>query len=55
MLPWLAPIMGNPFVRGAVTGIGIVTLSAGLRELVSVLFARPVTPAATPDDRGRLL
>jgi len=47
--------MVNPYVRGAVTGIGIVTLAAGLRDLASVLFARTVEPAATPDDPRRLL
>ena len=54
MLPWLAPIMANPYVRGAVTGIGIVTLGAGLRDLASVLFARTAEPTPTPDDPRRL-
>jgi hypothetical protein len=47
--------MANPFVRGAVTGIGIVTLAAGIRDLASVFLARPVAPAASPDDPGRVL
>jgi hypothetical protein len=48
LLPWLVPVMGNPFVRGAVTGIGLITLAAGLRDLGSVFLARPIGPA--PDD-----
>jgi hypothetical protein len=51
ILPWLGPVMGNPFVRGAVTGIGIITLAAGLRDLASVFLARVAGPA--PDDPGR--
>jgi hypothetical protein len=47
--------MADPFVRGAVTGIGLVTLGAGVRDLVSVFFARPATPAPSPDDPSRLL
>jgi hypothetical protein len=44
LLPWLGPIMANPFVRGAVTGIGIITLVAGLRDLTSVFVARVAGP-----------
>jgi hypothetical protein len=51
VLPWLGPVMGNPFVRGAVTGIGLITLAAGLRDLASVFLARVVGPA--PDDPSR--
>ncbi|HUL73204.1 MAG TPA: hypothetical protein VLT86_08880 [Vicinamibacterales bacterium] len=54
-LPWLAPVMGDPFVRGAVTGIGLVTLGAGVRDLASVFLARPpATPAGSTDDAGRV-
>ncbi|MFI5177178.1 MAG: hypothetical protein ACHQO8_01355 [Vicinamibacterales bacterium] len=52
-LPWLAPVIGNPFVRGAVTGIGLVTFGAGVRDLVSVFFAGPAEPARSTDDAGR--
>lgn len=48
VLPWLGPVMGNAYVRGAVTGIGIITLAAGLRDLASVFLARVAGPA--PDD-----
>jgi hypothetical protein len=37
-LPGLRPIMTNNFVRGAVTGLGVVNLVAGIAEL-SLLFA----------------
>jgi hypothetical protein len=47
--------MGNPFVRGAVTGIGLVTLAAGVRDLTSVFLAgRPPAPARSTDDAGRV-
>ena len=36
--PRLQPIMTNNFVRGAVTGLGVVNLIAGLADL-SLLFA----------------
>lgn len=39
-------IMLNPFVRGAVTGVGMVTIAAGVRELFG-LFASP-PPPSTP-------
>jgi hypothetical protein len=52
MWPWLAPIIANAFVRGAVTGIGLVTLAAGLRDFVAVVFAR--RSALPTDDDPRL-
>ena len=47
--PWLSVYMFNPYVRGAVTGIGVITMIAGIRELISAFSARrqpasPVTP-----------
>jgi hypothetical protein len=52
-MPWLGAVMNDPFVRGAVTGVGLVTFAAGLRDLASVFFARrPVVPTA-PDDLSR--
>lgn len=32
-LPFMAEWLGSAFVRGAVTGIGIITAAAGLAEL----------------------
>ena len=37
---WLGTWMANPYVRGAVTGVGLVTTLAGLRELSGVILAR---------------
>ncbi|RPJ59855.1 MAG: hypothetical protein EHM24_27580 [Acidobacteria bacterium] len=31
--PALAAVAGNPFVRGAVTGLGVVNVCAGLADL----------------------
>jgi hypothetical protein len=37
---WLGAWMANPYVRGAVTGVGLVTALAGLRDLSGVILAR---------------
>lgn len=39
-IAWLGVWMANAFVRGAVTGVGIVTTVAGLRDLSGVILAR---------------
>jgi hypothetical protein len=38
--PLLGHVMANAYVRGAVTGIGLVTAAAGLRDLVGAIFGR---------------
>ena len=40
LLPALGAVMANAFVRGAVSGVGVITIAAGLRDLISTLFAR---------------
>ena len=49
--PWLGNWMASPYVRGAVTGIGIVTAISGVRELGAAMRARssndPPAGAAT--------
>jgi len=40
IVPWLGLWMANAYVRGAVTGVGIVTAYAGLRDLSDVILAR---------------
>ena len=40
LVPAIGSVMRNPFVRGGVTGLGIVNLAAGLAELVSLLPLR---------------
>ena len=46
-IPLLSVVITNDFVRGAVSGLGLVNLMAGLAELLSLLMARsqqsPVT------------
>jgi hypothetical protein len=32
-MPWLEPFFASPYVRGAVSGIGAITVLAGLAEL----------------------
>ena len=38
--PWLGHVMFNPYVCGGITGLGIVTIVAGFRDLVSTFSAR---------------
>ena len=47
--PWLGSLMASPYVRGGVTGVGIITIVAGGRDLMGMLFARRATPAVPPD------
>ncbi len=42
--PWVGAMMDSPYVRGAVTGVGVVTVIAGLRDLAGSMFTR--TPAS---------
>lgn len=38
--PWLGVLMFNAYVRGAVTGVGVITAIAGIRDLLSAMSAR---------------
>ena len=40
--------MANAYVRGAVTGVGLVTAVAGLRDLSGVILARSAASESTP-------
>lgn len=40
LVPGLGAVAGNFFVRGAVSGLGLVNVAAGLSELLSVFSAR---------------
>jgi len=40
--------MSNAFVRGAVTGVGVVTAVAGLRDLSGVILARSAASESLP-------
>jgi hypothetical protein len=50
--PALRPVLSNNFVRGAITGLGVVNLVAGFADLTLVFVARqpgvdvPGRPAA---------
>jgi hypothetical protein len=50
-MPALGNLMANQFVRGGVTGVGVVTAIAGLRDLTSTVLARLPrdTPQPGPD------
>jgi hypothetical protein len=53
--PYVQAIASNAFVRGAVSGLGVVNLLAGLGELVSLVLAnRTDDPQAlTPSPSAR--
>jgi hypothetical protein len=40
LVPGLSVFMGNYFVRGAVSGLGVVNVVAGLAELFSMFLSR---------------
>jgi hypothetical protein len=39
-MPALAHVLASPFARGAVSGVGAITVIAGLAELAGVLARR---------------
>lgn len=39
-VPWLGDLMASGFVRGGVTGIGLITTAAGLRDLAASFLSR---------------
>jgi hypothetical protein len=50
-LPWLGTWINNEYLRGAVSGIGIVTIFAGLRDLTGAFLSGPRRTAEPSDDR----
>jgi hypothetical protein len=40
MIPALEHVLGNPFARGAVSGVGAITVIAGLAELAGLVAFR---------------
>ena len=57
-VPYVEAIATNDFVRGAITGLGLVNLFAGLAELGSLLFSprsddasSVVAPRSAAEDR----
>lgn len=47
-VPVVHSIITNNFVRGAVSGLGVINLIAGLGELISILLARNTDTDAAP-------
>ena len=47
-LPPIRAFITNNFVRGAVSGLGLVNLFAGLGEVVSMLLARSMESTQAP-------
>jgi len=48
MVPAIHTAITNNFVRGGVSGLGVVNLLSGVSELVSILLARKTDPDAAP-------
>ena len=53
-MPLIGAWMANAYVRGAVTGIGVITTLGGLLDLANTILARPATPRPPQPDSGRL-
>ena len=51
MWPVLLPLFTNHYVRGAVTGLGLVNLSAGISELLAMFGARDKAAGPPPVNR----
>ena len=47
-LPPVHAFITNNFVRGAVSGLGLINIFAGLGEIISILLARNMEADATP-------
>lgn len=47
-MPEIQPLLASPASRGAVSGIGVITVLAGLVELASLLDRRRSNEAAAP-------
>jgi hypothetical protein len=54
-VPFIHTIIKNNFVRGAVSGLGVINLASGCFELISLLLARntDTDPAPLPGLRGQ--
>jgi hypothetical protein len=54
-MPLVGMVMRNPYVRGAVSGLGVISIIAGLAELAGIFF-RPQDAGPDQDwperDRG---
>lgn len=50
--PPLRPWLHNDYVRGAVSGVGLVNLVAGIVDLLPLVWTRVDTEAPSPDRTG---
>lgn len=48
VMPAIGPFVASPFVKGAVSGVGVVTVIAGLVELAALVMSRQRPKAGTP-------
>ena len=48
LLPALHAFITNNFVRGALSGLGVINLLAGLAELISIILARKTDTEPAP-------
>ena len=46
-VPVIHAVITNNFVRGGVSGLGVINLMSGLGELISILLARPEPASLT--------
>jgi hypothetical protein len=53
LVPSLEPAFASPFVRGAVSGVGALTIVAGLAELAGVLALRNRQKVDAPPTESR--
>lgn len=44
MLPMLEGLLASPYVRGAVSGVGVITTIAGVLELAAAFTRQPPAP-----------
>ena len=51
-LVWLGTWMDNQFVRGAISGVGLVTTVAGLRDFSGAIIARHARAPQPPEATG---
>ena len=54
LVPGLGAFLGNAFVKGAVSGLGLVNVLAAVAELVELFIGRENTNSSISDDPSRL-
>ena len=47
-LPMVGKVMTNNFVRGAVSGLGVINMAVGTWEILAMLLARNAAPPSSP-------